>query len=41
MSQLEEIMKHFGTFYMTQDDDEFLQETIEKIMEITKEVGND
>jgi hypothetical protein len=30
-SQLENIMKHFGTFYMTQESDEFMEDTIKEI----------
>lgn len=40
-SQLENIMKHFGTFYMTEESNDFLMETLEEIIKITKEVGNE
>ena len=33
-SQLENIMKHFGWFYMTEESDEFLQDTIEEVVRI-------
>ena len=32
--QLTNIMKHFGTFYMTEENDEFLIETIEEIKNV-------
>ena len=33
-SQLENIMKHFGTFYMTEENDDYLAETLKKIVEL-------
>jgi hypothetical protein len=34
MAQLEEILKHFGTFYMHDDSQDFINETIEKIKDV-------
>lgn len=35
MSQLENLMKHFGQFYMTEESDDFLMKTIEEIIKMT------
>jgi hypothetical protein len=36
MAQLDEILKHFGTFYIHDDSEEFIEETIDKIKEVMK-----
>ena len=41
IKEITETVKHLGTFYMTEGGDDLLLETIAKILEITKEVGND
>ena len=41
IKEITEVVKHLGTFYMTESGDDLLLETIAKIMEITKEMGND
>ena len=41
IKEITEVVKHLGTFYMTESGDDLLLETIAKILEITKEVGND
>lgn len=34
MAQLDEILKHFGTFYGVDDSQEFIDETIDKIKDV-------